>query len=163
MIVAMNRRTVPALVLSMLGCGGTVLSAPVDGATDGSSDDTAFMDTGGRPDAAVDTAVDAPTAEVAPPDTGVPVSPACAAAGGMLCTDHRWTICPKGYEPTATGDGHLGCGGGGWCCVAAPASTCSGSGRANCVVGVCTGCWSKVADSTLTCESGRSCCEDVCD
>lgn len=141
------------VILSLGGCGGTVTS-PGDGGADATAD--AAVDTGG--DATSDTVLDVP-----PPDTGVPISSACAAAGGALCTAQRWTICPKGFEPIATGDGHLGCATGGWCCVAAPSSTCSWSGRGNCVPGVCTGCWSKVADPALTCESGRSCCEDLCD
>lgn len=152
-------RAIVALLLSLVGCGGTV-ATPTDGGTgaDGAADTAlldAAVDTGAPPDGSIP--------DVTPPDTGVPLSAACAAAGGALCTEHRWTICPKGFEPIASGDGHLGCATGGWCCVAAPASTCSSSGRANCVPGACTGCWSKVTDPTLTCESGRSCCEDLCD
>ncbi len=173
--VAITHLALVAL-LALVGCGGNVAeTVPTDAAADSAADtliatETGVPDTAGDSATPVDsptpdtfTPVDGPTPDVPPPDTGVPLSPECKTAGGVLCTEHRWVICPKGYEPIATGDGHLGCSGGGWCCVAAPPSTCSSSGKGNCVVGDCKGCWSKVTDPSLTCESGRSCCEDMCD
>jgi len=156
------------LALSILGCGGEVDQSAGPGPGPDSSSDTASPPTETGVDGASDVAPDTSTLpdgigiDVPPPDTGVPISGACKTAGGAVCTEHRWLICPKGYEPIATGDGHLDCGDG-WCCVLAPTSTCSSSGKGNCVVGECKGCWSKVADASLTCESGRSCCEDMCD
>jgi hypothetical protein len=99
-----------------------------------------------------------------PADWGVDTSSACAAAGGF-CTAVRWEICPPGYEPIDPSP-HRGCGGSGgiagWCCVVAPYSTCSAFSGGNCVPGTsCTGCWGPV--SGYTCESGRVCCEDICD
>jgi hypothetical protein len=72
-----------------------------------------------------------------------------------MCTPARWALCPAGYEP-ASGGGHLDCESEGWCCVEAPASTCSDSGEASCVEGECTGCWED-AGQGLTGEAGRSC------
>jgi hypothetical protein len=99
------------------------------------------------------------------PDTGVQTTKSCTAQGGALCTEARWVLCPIGFEPTSAGDGHFNCGTTqeGWCCVAAPVSTCSMSGAGNCVVNACTGCFSPVSDTSLTCEDGRACCVDMCD
>lgn len=156
------------LVLVLSACGGTVSSTPESDAGDGSVtlDATPEASPDASPDASSDASPDASPDVSLPdavPDTGTSLTAACAAAGGALCTHMRWDICPAGFEPVAGADAKLGCGNGGWCCAAAPKSTCSASGRANCVVGSCTGCWSKVADPSLSCEPGRSCCEDLCD
>jgi hypothetical protein len=167
----MRARLVLASVLFAVACGGktTVTAEPPDGATDSASD-TSVVD--GRIDGVVPidvivpgdviVPVDVIVPDGPPPDTGTPLTDKCAAAGGVACTPARWMLCPAGYEPIGGADGHLGCGPmGGWCCVVAPPSTCSSSGKGNCVPGACTGCWSLVAG--LTCESGRSCCQDMCD
>jgi hypothetical protein len=91
---------------------------------------------------------------------------ACGAAGGT-CTDSRWNLCPVGTEPIDP-DPHQDCGSGtgtdGWCCVDAPASTCSDAAGVNCVVGTeCIGCWGPAENTSLTCEAGRVCCTDICD
>ena len=87
--------------------------------------------------------------------------PKCTAVSGK-CTEQRWIVCPVNTEPVDP-DPHQDCGAG-WCCVAAPASTCSASGSTNCVVGAtCTGCWGPATNSSLSCEAGRVCCEDICD
>jgi len=101
----------------------------------------------------------------AQPDTGIPTTKSCSAAGGVLCTDARWLLCPAGYEPVAQGDGHFNCGktNEGWCCQPAPPSSCSASGTANCVPGSCKGCFGPAPDPSLTCEADRSCCIDICD
>jgi hypothetical protein len=101
----------------------------------------------------IDTAIDKPGTETAPP--------ACAAAGGS-CSPFRWQTCPKHYEPSDQGTGHLDCPNTGWCCVPAPSSPCSDNGAGNCVVGnACTGCWFS-APNTPACETGRVCCVDMC-
>lgn len=92
------------------------------------------------------------------PDAGIAPTAECSAVGGIICSANRWDGCPKGYEPVASGDSHLGCGGAlnGWCCQLAPAGfTCSGT----CVPGACTSCWMPAQG---TCEQGRSCCTDQC-
>jgi hypothetical protein len=87
--------------------------------------------------------------------------PLCSSKGG-LCTKQRWIVCPAGFEPIHPSP-HQDCGTG-WCCVKAPTSTCSAKAGVNCVFGsACTGCWSSATDTTLACESGRVCCEDICD
>jgi hypothetical protein len=113
-------------------------------------------------DASMDPPDDWPTD--LPGDWPVDTSSACSEAGGF-CTAVRWEICPVGYEPIDPSP-HRGCGGSsgiaGWCCVVAPYSTCSAYSGGNCVAGTsCTGCWGPV--SGYTCESGRVCCEDICD
>lgn len=139
-----------ALGCLVIGCGGTVVES-VDASGDGASLDSAATDT-------------ATVVDTAPVDTGTALTEACAAAGGAYCTNNRWELCPAGFEPLGAMDGHLGCGMiGGWCCVPAPASTCSASGKGNCVPGGCTGCWMKVSDPSLACEDGRGCCVDACD
>jgi len=87
--------------------------------------------------------------------------PICSSKGGS-CTMQRWIVCPAGYEPIHPSP-HQDCGSG-WCCVKAPPSTCSAKAGVNCVFGsACTACWGPATDTTLTCESGRVCCEDICD
>jgi hypothetical protein len=150
-------------LVALFACGGEV-SPSTDASTssDTGASDTGAIDTGAidaSPDAAPDASPDAP-----PPDTGTSLTAACAAAGGAVCTDMRWDICPAGYEPVAGADAHLGCGsGGGWCCQIAPNAPCNLTGSTNCVVGSCTGCWMAVTTTGLFCESGRSCCQDACD
>lgn len=97
------------------------------------------------------------------PDTGVALAPSCSTAGGVLCTAARWDLCPVGFEMVAAGTGHWGCGDDGWCCQAAPVSTCSMSGTATCVPGACTDCFAPSPDPGLACETGRTCCVDMCD
>ncbi len=144
--------------------------APSDtGVSDGSFD-TAVPDAsvdGSEDSAAPDAQPDVPGSEAGldggPPDTGTILTSACGLAGGVLCTPHRWDVCPVGYEPVDDGDGHLECGSGqGWCCQPAPASTCSWAPVTNCIPVKCTGCWQPADDDTLTCEPGRACCQDVC-
>ncbi|MBI5532711.1 MAG: hypothetical protein HY898_08360 [Deltaproteobacteria bacterium] len=105
-----------------------------------------------------------PIYDGAVPDTGVHTTKSCAAQGGALCTNARWELCPIGFEPIAAGDGHFNCGmtHDGWCCVAAPTSSCTMSGVANCVVNACTDCFAPAPDKSLTCEPGRACCVDMC-
>jgi hypothetical protein len=87
--------------------------------------------------------------------------PLCSAKGGS-CTKQRWIVCPVGFEPIHPTP-HQDCGTGG-CCDKAPTSTCSAKAGVNCVWGsACSGCWGPSTDTTLTCESGRVCCEDICD
>ena len=149
-----------------LGCGSRTSAPPADAAPDSWSDaavsDSIAQDRLG-PDAS---GADAPMADagwdatVVVPDGGEP-NAQCAAAGGVLCTLHRWDICPAGTEPVAGNDPHLGCGEGGWCCQIAPPSPCSLSGQGNCIPDACTGCWFPVQN--LACEAGRVCCQDMCD
>lgn len=147
------------------------------------SDDTAALDGGGA-DATADavqgdgpgttdgSAADGPAADGPVADQGggldlklsgdAALFPKCSAKGG-LCTKHRWVVCPVNYEPIHPGP-HQDCTGGGWCCVKAPPSSCSAKAGVNCVYGnKCTGCWFPARDTTLTCESGRVCCMDMCD
>jgi hypothetical protein len=113
------------------------------------------------------------TADLAPPapdqaakkDTLVPVGdaakfPLCAKEGG-ICMAMYWELCPISTEPVDP-DPHRDCGSG-YCCVAAPASTCTSSGSANCFAGSCPSCWTKTTNTSLACESGRACCESICD
>ncbi len=137
----------------------------VDASQDAVEADT-FVD---APDAVVeveageDGGSEAGGSEAGHPDTGATLTSACEAVGGVLCTPFRWEVCPAGYEPVDESDGHLSCGSGlGWCCQAAPASTCSAEALTNCIPGKCTGCWQPALDETLTCEPGRACCQDVC-
>jgi hypothetical protein len=133
-----------------------------DGTPDAEEDGEEDVEEDVEEDASMDPPDDWPTD--LPGDWPVEASHACASAGGF-CTAYRWEICPPGYEPIDPSP-HRGCGSGGgadgWCCVVAPYSTCSAYAGANCVVGTaCTGCWGAV--SGYTCESGRVCCEDICD
>jgi len=107
-------------------------------------------------------------------DTGVQLVPdagnltvGCAAAGGVQCTVMSWEQCPRGTEPVVTGGGKEDCQNSGWCCQTAPASPCSQSGSyAMCMVGTCSGCWMDYTNTdggVLSCETGRSCCIDICD
>jgi hypothetical protein len=166
-------RFLPLSVLSLLtlaACGGSV-EAPTS-TSDAGSDTSIGSDTAVRDGVAstdVITATDVVAADVVRPDTSAPdtgtrLTETCAAAGGKVCTAQRWHLCPIGYEPIGTGGGHYDCGDiDGWCCVLAPPSSCSSSGKGNCVPGGCTGCWAKVDDPSLTCEEGRGCCIDMCD
>lgn len=139
--------------------GGAGSTSSPDAAADASMPPEAAppMDSGTKPEAA-------PHGDAAP-DTGVPTTKSCKNAGGVLCTDARWLLCPAGFEPVAEGDGHFNCGmtNEGWCCQPAPPSSCSQSGAANCIPGTCSGCFDDAPDPSLTCEPGRSCCVDVCD
>ena len=176
----MNRSSfAPALLLTAL----TACGAADTLSTDPPFDAAAYVDSGTGPDA-IGTGgaagyggdpgpVDAswPIPEASPqqdanvPDTGVPTTKSCKNAGGVVCTDARWLLCPAGYEPVAEGDGHFNCGktNDGWCCQPAPTSSCSQSGSANCVPGTCKGCFGPAPDPSLTCEADRSCCIDICD
>lgn len=145
--------------------GGSEDAQAVDASQDAVEADT-FAD---APDAVVEVeagesgASEAGGSEAGHPDSGATLTGACEAAGGVLCTPFRWDVCPVGYEPVDESDGHLSCGAGlGWCCQAAPASTCSAEELTNCIPGKCTGCWQSALDETLTCEPGRVCCQDVC-
>ena len=144
----------------------------------GCSDDmTPTLDGPAGQDAVVDLVADgpltdAPRSDLPRPDRG-PDGPSadlfwadgsfpqCAAVAGK-CTPQRWIICPVNTEP-ADPDPHQDCGSG-WCCTAAPTSTCSASASTNCVVGTaCVGCWGPATNAALSCEAGRVCCEDICD
>jgi hypothetical protein len=168
-----------ALSLAVAGCGERVTSPAPDAGGDGQADAAPPHDGAPPPhDGAGDRFQvdgppwDGPAPDVLPPldaawdghvvvpDGGAPTG-ACTSAGGLLCTPMRWEICPLGTEPVAGADPHLGCGQGGWCCRLAPPSTCSQSGQGNCVPGACTGCWAAVP--AFTCETGRVCCQDMCD
>jgi hypothetical protein len=90
----------------------------------------------------------------------------CSDAGGE-CTEYRWMTCPPNTQ-TIHPNPHRDCGHSpdvaGWCCVAAPVSTCSAAPGATCVPGSeCTGCWGIPPDTSLTCPPGRVCCADICD
>jgi len=171
------------LLAAAAGCGSRGTTPALDAGLDGRADAVPVGDglgadgLGSDAPAADAPAADAPAADAPPadappaldagwdativvPDAGAPTT-SCAAAGGLLCTPYRWEICPVGTEPVSGADPHRGCGQGGWCCQAAPPSTCSQSGQGNCVPGACTGCWYPV--SGLTCEAGRVCCQDYCD
>jgi hypothetical protein len=160
------RHVLFASIAFVAACGGSVdspgniVDGGVDGSADGSTHDTLSTDVApGDTTPAADVVTD-----TAPPDTGAPLTDTCASVGGKFCTAVRWELCPIGYEPSDKGDGHFGCGTiQGWCCVPAPASSCTASGKGNCVPGGCTGCWTAVTDTSLSCESGRSCCIDNCD
>lgn len=84
----------------------------------------------------------------------------CETAGGS-CTDGA--LCPAGHEPIDPGP-HRDCPGNyempGWCCVEAPASSCSDSEEGNCIVGdTCPGSECLAPEPTgLECEAGRVCC-----
>jgi hypothetical protein len=90
----------------------------------------------------------------------------CAEIGGV-CTLSRWGRCPVGTEPYSLSSNQFGCEAyeDGWCCVDAPSSPCADSpGGGMCVPGDrCTGCFAAHPDPSMTCESGRVCCVDVCD
>jgi hypothetical protein len=90
---------------------------------------------------------------------------------GGVCTDARWTLCPRGMEIHALGSDQLGCEktSEGWCCVDAPPSACAdglNGNRGMCVPGECSGCFVPVTSTgpgpALICEAGRSCCMDNC-
>jgi hypothetical protein len=148
-----------SLIVACGACGGKL--TPSEPTTDATTADTSTSDTTTTPDTTI--TVDSVTVDAPRPDTGAPLTDTCAAVGGAFCTPVRWELCPKGFEPISSGDGHYGCGTiQGWCCVPAPPSSCSASGAGNCIAGGCTGCWMKVTDTTLTCETGRSCCIDGC-
>ncbi len=76
-------------------------------------------------------------------------------------------MCPPGTEPLALEGDQGGCKtdvSDGWCCVTAPASSCSDAAGVICVTGdECAGCFTAASDPTLTCEAGRVCCLDMCD
>lgn len=168
-----------ALVLSAIllaSCGGETESTPVDDAaidssaadtrTDASGDttpiDSAPIDST-TDSGALDTgAVDAGKPDVSVPETGTALTSECSAAGGVLCTNFRWNICPAGFEPVSSTD-HYACGtAGGWCCRPAPASPCASSGLGNCLPSCPLDCWQPVTDTTLTCDGTKKCCRDVC-
>lgn len=147
-------------LLTLGACGGSV-EAPTVGSDTSSTSDGATHD-GVTPSDT--TTTETSPADTTPADTGALLTETCAGAGGKYCTANRWELCPIGYEPAGTGDGHYDCGSiQGWCCVPAPASSCTSSGKGNCVPGGCAGCWAKVSDPSLTCEDGRGCCIDMCD
>jgi len=153
-------------VLFAPGCGD-------DGRSDGPVHHEAGVDHGvfdgaidaGLPDGVpvdakpADGPVDGPVADL---PTGDGYFPKCLAVGGT-CTQVRWEVCPVNTEPVEP-DPHQDCANQGWCCVAAPSSTCSASAGVNCVFGsACTGCWGPATNTSLSCEAGRVCCEDICD
>ena len=90
-------------------------------------------------------------------------NPQCLAAGGS-CTQYRFILCPKGKEPVDPNP-HQDCDNEGWCCVAAPSSTCSDQApTVNCIAGTrCEGCWAPARNRSFTCEQGRVCCMDTCE
>jgi hypothetical protein len=145
----------------------TTSEPPVDAArevatdsavVDSDSADTAIVDVA---DSTADVLADTPP-DVVVPDTGTALSAECGAAGGTLCTEYRWRICPAGFEPVSSTD-HYACGkAGGWCCRPAPTSPCAASGLGNCIPTCPLDCWQPVTDTTLTCDGTRKCCRDVC-
>lgn len=164
----------PLLFASALfACGGDVdtPSGGADAAPDALADVTVDSTSpDAAPDTAADVAVDSASPDVAPdvtpdvtiPDTGTALTAACSAAGGSICTDFRWNICPKGFEPVSEKE-HYACGTSqGWCCRPAPPSSCASSGIGNCLTTCPLDCWQPVSDSTLTCDGARKCCRDVC-
>jgi len=131
----------------------TVVDAPADTSTD--TADATSVD-------AADSALDVPGDAVFVPDTGTALTGECGAAGGAVCTEYRWRICPIGFEPVSSTD-HYGCGkADGWCCRKAPTSPCAASGLGNCIPTCPLDCWQPVTDTTLTCDGTRKCCRDVC-
>lgn len=177
----MQRLILAGLVLSLAGAGcggettgnsdGSLKEAGADGTIDMSMFDGKSPDTGSADGPSADSArIDgSPGKDSASKDIllsgDAAKFPKCTAVGG-ICTKHRWTICPVNTEPVQPNP-HQDCagmGGNGWCCVKAPASTCSAAAGANCVFGnKCAGCWGPASNTKLTCEAGRVCCEDICD
>jgi hypothetical protein len=151
-----------------------VEAGAAEATTDASTPDQGGTDTTVTPPPEASPEVSKPPVEAAPdvpviydgptPDTGTHATKGCLAQGGVLCTEARWELCPAGFEPVAGADGHLNCGMShdGWCCQAAPVTSCSMSGQANCVVNACTGCFAPSPDKSLACEPGRACCVDMC-
>lgn len=157
----------PFLWLPLLAaCSGESTSTPSgDATTDVVADappvDTQVIDSVPGDSTAPDSSADS-SADVVVPETGVALSAECSAAGGLLCTDFRWTICPKGFEPVSSAD-HFACGtAGGWCCRPAPVSPCAASGIGNCIPTCPLDCWQPVTDTALTCDGTKKCCRDVC-
>jgi hypothetical protein len=140
-----------------------------DGAGDPPADDGAPPDPV-QEDPAEDPAdvqEDEPPADTAGDETVT--APECEAAGGT-CSGERWQLCAAGLEPLGS-DPHSDCPSDGWCCVDAPAGSCSDDSPYNCVEGTrCEDindedwgtCWG-TPDGTWECEEGRICCMDVCD
>jgi hypothetical protein len=159
--------SVCALLLLVGGCsddtgptsdGPAHQEAAVDHGVDGPLHDGPLADGPGGDLPAADAGPDGPLADASWLDG---TFPNCTAVSGK-CTPQRWIVCPVNTEPVEP-DPHQDCGDG-WCCVAAPASTCSANPGTNCVFGsTCTGCWAAPANTSLTCEAGRVCCEDICD
>jgi hypothetical protein len=82
----------------------------------------------------------------------------CAAAGGA-CTPDQYSACPAGQEPIYP-QPKRDCAAGGHCCVTAPQSACASgtNGAGECLIG--SKCINPgLAQSKLTCEEGRVCCE----
>lgn len=145
-----------------------------DPAVDVEQDDGA-VDDGGPPDPVEeDPAPDPqedPVEDEPPADTPADeseTSPQCESAGGT-CSGSRWELCGSGLEPLGS-DPHSECPMEGWCCVDAPAGSCSDESPYNCVEGTrCEdidnedwgNCWG-TPDGDYECEDGRICCMDVC-
>lgn len=175
---------VSSLALAQWSCGAADSLSPElpfeAGTADAAPDQTTFdqssppvqdaspesaADASTPPDASTHDAQDAmPYYDGPVPDTGAHATKSCTSAGGLLCTEARWELCPIGFEPVAAGDGHFNCGytHDGWCCQPAPMSSCTMSGAANCVPNACTGCFAPSPNSSLQCEPGRACCVDMC-
>jgi hypothetical protein len=162
------------LLVVAFGCSDDTTSVDVDGGPDSAPPpDSATSDAARDLSIGAEASAPAPDGpnDLAPaPETTAPTGdaaafPKCTAKGG-ICTPHRWVLCPVNTEPIHP-DPHQDCGqpgAGGWCCVSAPPSTCSAAPGVNCVHGSqCTGCWDTPSDTSLTCEAGRVCCEDICD
>jgi hypothetical protein len=162
------------------GGGGEEDAAEDEPAADVEQDDAAqdpAADDGAPPDPVEDPAPDPvedpadvqedePPADTAEDETAA--SPECEAAGGV-CSGARWELCASGLEPLGS-DPHSDCPMEGWCCVDAPAGSCSDESDYNCVEGTrCEdidneawgNCWG-TPDGTYECEDGRICCMDVC-
>jgi hypothetical protein len=93
-------------------------------------------------------------------------TPECAAAGGVLCTDHTCTVCPAGTQPVELAGGESDaqrCGSMGWCCEPALDTSCARRSNMTCLPGdeppmmECGHC-----NTDLTCPEGRVCCSANC-
>lgn len=140
---------------------GLVADSATDTKIDSSTTDSTAIDS--TVDSSADSAaIDTGKPDVSVPETGTALTTECSAAGGVLCTNFRWNICPAGFEPVSSTD-HYACGtAGGWCCRPAPASPCASSGLGNCLPTCPIDCWQPVTDTTLTCDGTKKCCRDVC-
>jgi hypothetical protein len=162
---------VAALACLQPACGAADSLSPDLPVEAGAAADAPAADQHAQPEAAPDGTApgDAgpeawPLFDGAVPDTGIVTTKECMAQGGALCTADRWDLCPPGFEPVAADEGHAGCGNfnQGWCCQAAPVTSCNMAVAANCVPDACSGCFVPSPDTSLVCEPGRACCVDLC-